>query len=412
VLGAVAALILGGRFILPPIFRYIAATHLREMFTATALLLVIGIALLMQFVGLSPALGTFLAGVVLADSEYRHQLEADIEPFKGLLLGLFFISVGASIDFALVARSPGLISGLVAGLLLLKALVLFGLGRFFRLEWSQCWLLALALAQGGEFAFVLFSFATQQEVLSDEIAKILVAVVAVSMAAAPFLFTLYDKVVLPRFTVRKAERAADEITEHDNPVLVAGFGRFGHVVGRLLRANNIGTTILDFDPEWVDTLRKYGLKSFYGDASRIDLLEAAGAARAKLFILATDNDAKSLEIVHTVRQHFPHLRIMARASSRQHAYEFLRLGITDVFRETLGSSLEMGTAALDAMGVDPARAVRSAALFREYDEKSVRAMANISEASPEYISLARQHVANLERILAEDLAQRQAAQAE
>lgn len=402
VLAAVAAVVAGGRFLLPPIFRYIAATRLREMFTATALLLVIGIALLMQQVGLSAALGTFLAGVVLADSEYRHQLEADIEPFKGLLLGLFFIAVGAGIDFSLIANKPLLVGGCVLGMLALKGAVLLGLGRLFRLELNQSLLFTVALAQGGEFAFVLFSFATQQGVVGPELGRLLVAVVAVSMAASPFLFTAYDKLIAPRFITRLARREADTIDEHENPVIVAGFGRFGHIVGRLLRANGLGTTVLDHDPDQVATLRRFGLKSFYGDASRLDLLHAAGAARAKVFVLAIDDDAKSLEIIETVREHFPHLRILARASSRQHAYQMFRMGIEDVHRETLGSSLELGIAALRALGISHASARRSARLFYQMDEAGVRAMARIDEDADEYTSLARQHIENLEHVLQAD----------
>lgn len=402
VLAAVAGVVAGGRFLLPPILRYIAGTRLREMFTATALLLVIGIALLMEQVGLSAALGTFLAGVVLAESEYRHQLEADIEPFKGLLLGLFFISVGAEIDFSLIASKPLLVGGCMLAMLALKGTVLLGLGRFFRMELNQSLLFGVALAQGGEFAFVLFKFATQQGVLGDELARLLVAVVAVSMAVAPFLFTAYDKFISPRFISRLPQREPDAIDEHGNPVILAGFGRFGHVVGRLLRANGLGTTVLDHDPDQVTTLRRFGLKSFYGDASRLDLLHAAGAGTARIFVLATDDEAKSIEIIQTVQKHFPHLRIFARASSRQHAYQLLRLGIDDVFRETLGSSLELGVAALRALGVSHASARRSARLFHKLDEASVRAMATVNEEADEYTSLARQHIENLERVLQED----------
>ncbi|HEX8489698.1 MAG TPA: monovalent cation:proton antiporter-2 (CPA2) family protein, partial [Chthoniobacterales bacterium] len=271
VVAAVTAIVFAGRFVLRPFFRYIAGTRLREMFTATALFLVVGIALLMQQLGLSPALGTFVAGVVLAESEYRVQLEADIEPFKGLLLGLFFISVGASIDFALVMQRPGTIALIVMGLIVVKFIVLLALGRVFRLKAGEGMLFAFALAQGGEFAFVLFSFATQNAVLPVEIANLLVASVALSMAAAPILLTVEDKLVRPLFQTCEPERPPDEIDEHDNPVILAGFGRFGHIVGRLLRANGFGTTVLDHDADQVEMLGRFGMKSFYGDASRLDL---------------------------------------------------------------------------------------------------------------------------------------------
>ncbi len=402
VLAAVCAVIIGGRFLLPPLFRYIAATRLPEMFTATALLLVVGIALLMQQVGLSPALGTFLAGVVLAESEYRHQLEADIEPFKGLLLGLFFIAVGAGIDFGLMARQPGTVAILVLTLVLVKFAILLVLGRSSKLEASQALLFAFALAQGGEFAFVLASFAQQSGVLSPEWTKLLVATVAVSMAIAPLLFVINDKLVQPRFIPRETEREPDVIDEHDHPVILAGFGRFGHIVGRLLRANGYPTTVLDHDPYQVETLRQFGLKSFYGDATRLDLLRTAGAESARLFVIAIDDEAKSLELVAIVRKHFPKMRIFARATSRQHAYELIRAGVSDVYRETLGSALDLSVDALMALGTSSKSALRASRLFREHDERSVREMALIDAKQPAYQSAARQHIENLERALQAD----------
>ena len=401
-LAAVAAVILSGRFLLRPLLRYIAATHLREMFTATALLLVVGIALLMRQVGLSPALGTFLAGVVLAESEYRHQLETDIEPFKGLLLGLFFISVGASIDFALIAREPATIALLVVGLLAAKFTVLLMLARFFRLEPSQRFLLAFALAQGGEFAFVLCSFAAQYGVLTSEVANLAIATVAVTMAAAPLLFTLNDRFVQPRYLSRIPEREPDEIDERDNPVILAGVGRFGHIIARLLRANGIGTTVLDSDAEQVETLRRFGLKSFYGDATRLDLLRTAGAERARMFIIAIDDEEQTLQLIDLVQENFPHLRILARADSRQHAYQILRKGVNEVYRETLGSALDLGGDALLALGVPAERACRAVKIMREHDEASVREMAQWVGDEEGYTSMARLHIANLEKALASD----------
>jgi monovalent cation:proton antiporter-2 (CPA2) family protein len=402
VVGAVALIVVAGRFLLRPFFRYIARTRLREMFTATALFLVIGIALLMQKLGLSPALGTFIAGVVLAESEYRVQLEADIEPFKGLLLGLFFISVGASIDFSLIARQPGTIALIVAGLLVLKFAVLFVLSRAFRLKAGEGFLLAFALAQGGEFAFVLFSFATQNAVLPVEIANLLIASVALSMAAAPLLITINDKLVRPLFQKCEPQRAADEIDEHDNPVILAGFGRFGHIVGRILRANGFGTTVLDHDADQVEMLGRFGMKSFYGDASRLDLLQAAGAERAKLFVLAIDDEAKAIQIIETVQREFPRLKILARATSRQHAYEILRLGVNQVYRETLGSALDLSVDALRELGIDERRARRVAEIFRAHDEASVRDMARLQDVDDAYVSIARKHIENLERALQSD----------
>ncbi|MEY2503911.1 MAG: glutathione-regulated potassium-efflux system ancillary protein KefC [Verrucomicrobiota bacterium] len=406
VVAVVIGIVFAGRFLLRPFFRYIAGTRLREMFTATALFIVVGIALLMQKLGLSPALGTFVAGVVLAESQYRVQLEADIEPFKGLLLGLFFISVGASIDFALIAQRPGVIALIVIGLLALKFVVLLALGRVFKLKGGEGMLFAFALAQGGEFGFVLFSFATQNAVLPADIANLLVASVALSMAAAPILLLIEEKLVRPYFQDCEPEREADEIDERDNPVILAGFGRFGHIVGRLLRANGFPTTVLDHDADQVETLAKYGMKSFYGDASRLDLLQAAGAARAKLFVLAIDDEAKALQIIETVKQEFPQLKILARATSRQHAYEILRLGVDHVYRETLGSALDLSVDALRELGMDERRARRATEIFRKHDEASVREMAKLPDDDEAYVSIARKHIENLERALASDTGMR------
>jgi voltage-gated potassium channel Kch len=290
----------------------------------------------------------------------------------------------------------------VVGLLLLKFTVLLTLSRVFGLKRGEGFLLAFALAQGGEFAFVLFSFATQNAVLPIEIASLLVAAVALSMAVAPLLFTINEKLVRPLFQKCEPQRPADEIDEHDNPVILAGFGRFGHIVGRLLRANGFGTTVLDHDADQVETLGQYGMKSFYGDASRLDLLQAAGAKRAKLFVLAIDDEAKALEIIETVQREFPHLKILARATSRQHAYEIIRLGVNKVYRETFGSALDLSVDALRELGMDEQRARRVTKIFREHDEASVRDMAHLPD-DDEYISIARKHIENLERALQSDL---------
>jgi Kef-type K+ transport system membrane component KefB len=279
-LAAVAAIIFAGRVVLRHVFRFIASAHLREAFTATALLLLVALVWLMEIVGVSPALGAFLGGVVLADSEYRPQLEADVEPFKGLLLGLFFVAVGASIDFDLILAQPGLIAGLVVVLVLVKWMVLAGVGPLFGLTMAENSLFAFALAQGGEFAFVLFTFSEQHAVLTREITSPLTAAVALSMALAPLLLIFHERVVEPRFRRREVERQPDTIDDDGHPVILAGFGRFGHIIGRLLRANGFGVTVLDSDAEQVETLRKFGLKSFYGDATRPDLLHAAGVDSA------------------------------------------------------------------------------------------------------------------------------------
>jgi monovalent cation:proton antiporter-2 (CPA2) family protein len=398
VVGVVTAIVAGGRFLIRPVFRYLARVRLHEIFTAAALLLVVGIALAMQKVGLSPALGTFLAGVVLAESEYRHELESDIEPFKGLLLGLFFISVGASIDLPLVKSQPLVIMALVLSLLIVKFLLLLGIGKITRLEKSQNFTFAFALAQGGEFAFVLIAFAAQNQVIDQRIGNLLVATVALSMVMSPFLFTINERLVQPLFSSQLPDREADEIDEKDNPVILAGFGRFGHIVGRILNLQGIRTTVLDLDPDQVELVRKLGAKVFYGDASRLELLQAAGADKAKLMIVAIDDEEKSLVIVDTVQKHFPNMQILARATGRDHAYRLLSHGVEHIFRETLGSSLDLSVAALRMLGFRAYEAQRAAKAFRDYDEQTVRELAQYSEDESKYIAKARERIRSLDEI--------------
>ena len=410
-MGGVAA---AGRFLVNPIFRAIARTGLRELFTAAALLLVVGTSLLMQRVGLSAALGTFLAGVVLANSEYRHELEADIEPFKGLLLGLFFITVGANIDFGLLRASPGLIAGLVLALLAVKFAVLFVLSRVFKLATPEGLLFSFALAQGGEFAFVLLAFVVDHGVLTAAQASPLTATVALSMAFTPLLFVVNEKFVQPCFARPSAPaREADAIdaASQENPVIIAGFGRFGHIVGRLLRASGVGTTVLDLDSDQVEIVRRLGIKVFYGDATRLDLLHAAGAARAKLIVIAIDDEKKAVALAETVQKHFPHLKIFARAAGRVHAYEFQKRGINSFYRETLGSSLDLGIDVLQTLGHERAQAERAARIFKEHDERSVHELAQFWEDDDAYFANARQHIEAFERMFASDTAAKPAASA-
>lgn len=403
VLAVVAAIVLAGRFLARHAFRLIARTHLREIFTAAALLLIIGVALLMTKIGLSPALGTFLAGVVLANNEYRHELESDIEPFKGLLLGVFFIAVGASIDFHLVASRPGTIAGVLGGLLVTKFVILFALGRAFKMGLDQNLLFAFALAQGGEFAYVLFSFATQSGVIPSGTASLLIAVVAISMALTPFLMLINEKLVQPRFGTREREARQPDNIEEENPVIIAGFGRFGSIVGRLLTAHGVKATVLEYDSDHVEVLRKLGFKVFYGDASRHDLLSAAGADKAGLIILAIDDHDKNLKLVHDIKKHFPGLTIMARASGRPEAYELLDAGVKHVYRETFDTSLRMGVDALRLLGVRSFHAHRAARTFRRHDEDSVRELAQMRHDKRAYLSAARQRIQDLEEILLAEL---------
>ena len=298
---------------------------------------------------------------------------------KGLLLGLFFISVGSSIDLPLVQSQPLMMLGLVLSLLIVKFFVLFFIGKVTRLEKSQNFTFAFALAQGGEFAFVLISFAAQNQVIDMRIGNLLVATVALSMVAAPFLFTINERLVQPLFSSQLTNREADEIDEKDNPVILAGFGRFGHIVGRVLNLQGIKTTVLDLDAEQVELVRKLGAKVFYGDASRLELLHAAGADKAKLLIVAIDDEEKSLLIIDTAHKHFPNLKILARAAGRDHAYRLLSHGVEHIFRETLGSSLDLSVAALRMLGFRAYEAHRAAKAFRDYDEQTVRELAPFSE---------------------------------
>ncbi len=402
VLAAVASIVVGGRLLVRPAFRFIARARVPEVFTAAALLLVIGIALLMTRVGLSPALGTFLAGVVLATSEYRHELEGDIEPFKGLLLGLFFIAVGASIDFAQVLSRPMLIGVLVVGLMALKFAVLALLGRLFGMGLDQNLLFSFALAQAGEFAFVLFSFATQQGVLALEVTSPLVAVVALTMALTPLLMLLNDRLVRPRFGTREqAQREADAIDEA-NPVIVAGYGRVGTIIGRLLRANGVGVTVLDVDSDQVEMLRRLGQKVFYGDASRLDLLRAAGAGSARVLVIALDDPERILGLAKTAREHFPHLAILCRAAGRSHAYELIEEGFDRVYRETLDSSIVVAVDVLRELGVPAFEALRRARRFRRHDEQALRELSRHRGDQAAYVRLVHRQTEELERLLAAD----------
>ena len=399
VLLAVGSIVIGGRYLMRPVFRMIARTRLRELFTATALLLVIGIALLMTQVGLSPALGTFVAGVVLANSEYRHELESEIDPFKGLLLAVFFIAVGASVDFQLIQTEPQLILGILAVLMVVKFAVLFALGHGFRMGLDQNFLFAFALAQGGEFAFVLFSFATQNRVIPEDITAPLIAAVAVSMALTPVLMLVNEKLIQPRFGTREStERRPDDI-HSESAVIIAGFGRFGSIVGRFLRANGIQPTVLEYNSDRVELLRKLGLEVYYGDASRKDLLEAAGAERARLLVIALEEHERALSIVDTVQKHFPHLTILARAAGRPEAYELLDRGVEHVYRETLDTSLRTGVDVLRLLGRRAYTGHRSARLFRRHDEESVRDLGKMRHDRKAYFSEARERIKSLEELL-------------
>ncbi len=367
-IGAVIGVVVIGRYLVRPLFQFLAGAKLRESFTAAALLIVVGIALLMQSAGLSPALGTFLAGVLLADSEYRHELETDIEPFKGLLLGLFFITVGAQIDFGMIATKPLTIAGLVVGTITLKLIVLRLLGKLFGLDRPARWLLAFALAQVGEFAFVLLQFAVSSHVFSAEFASPLVAVVAISMVLTPPMFIALERWVLPLVSERGAKREHDKILHADAPVVIAGYGRFGQIIGRMLRANGFPITILDLDPRMIEAMGKIGVKAYYGDASRLDLLHSAGCEHAKLFVIAVDDPEETKKIAEHVIHNFPKLPIIARCRSRVQYWDLRQLGIKHVVRETFAASWESGITALRLLGYRAFTAQRLAQRWRQHEE--------------------------------------------
>ncbi len=402
VLAAVAAIILAGRYLMRPAFRFIAGTGIREIFVAFALLIVVAITLLMQFVGLSAALGTFLAGVVLAESEYRHELEMDLDPFKGLLLAVFFMAVGASIDFTLLMGHPMTLITLLLAFVLLKLAVLYGLARVFRMSRPDASRFSFALAQGGEFAFVLISFAVGLGLLAASQSGMLVAIVALSMALAPLLMIADEKLIQPRFVSGGMQRAPDRIEESGARVIIAGHGRYGMTVGRLLNASGIRAVVLDQDAEQIDALRKFGFKVYYGDASRLDLLEAAGAREAQLLVVAIDNREKTLEIVATAKLHFPHLRIFARAFDRVHAYQLLNAGVKDVFREVFSSSVDMGERVLAALGQSPGEAHRAARTFYDHDETLMKVSATHVDDMDKLVDIARAGRAHIEKVLSGD----------
>jgi len=399
--GVIGTIVLTGKYISAPVFRYIADTKLRELFTIFALFLVIMIAYIMQLIGLSPALGTFLAGVVLAESEFSHELEADIDPFKGILLGLFFITVGASIDFPLLFEQFGLIAMLVIGLIAIKALVLYVLACLFKMVKKQKLLFTLALAQGGEFAFVLLSLTSSLNILTPEQGKITTLVVAISMLLAPLLLIFYDKII---------DRQSDQIEDFDAPeniestkhVVIAGYGRFGQVIGRLLASQGYHLSILDHSPSQIELLRRFDNKVYYGDASRQDLLAAAGANEAELLVIAIDDKDKILDIARIAQKHFPQIKIIARAVDRRHAYELIRLGVTCFERESFQSALKLGVDALMMLGNSAKTAKRAGKIFAEHDIESMHKLAEVWGDDHSYGVAVRQRKEDLIQVLKND----------
>ena len=391
-LGAVAAVILAGTFLTRPLFRYIHHARLREMYTALALLMVVATAVLMTMVGLSPALGTFLAGVVLANSEFRHELESDLAPFKGLLLGLFFITVGAGINFSLFFGDPGRILGLAIAVMVIKGLILFALAWMFKLHKKDRWLFTLGLAQAGEFGFVLISFSLQQGVLTDSLAGQLLLVIALSMLITPLLFIIYEMIIKRMGDTEETEH--DEVDEQGT-VIIAGIGRFGQIVNRLVRSAGFDTVVVDNDLSTVQMMRKFGFRGFFGDPTRPDLLNAAGLEDAKVLVVAVDDREASNKLVRYARKNRPNLHIVARARDRVHVHELYEAGADDIVREMFDSSLRAGRYALENLGLSEFEAAEVEQAFYQHDRTALRELAALWRPGvpitdlPEYVARAR-----------------------
>lgn len=393
-IGVIVGIILGGRLLLRPLLRFIADSQLREIFTAASLMLVVGIALLMSMVGLSPALGAFIAGVVLATSEYRHELEATVEPFKALLLGLFFMSVGANIDFDLLIKKPLLITYLVLGLVVVKFIILLLLARLYRISHSERYWFAFCLAQGGEFGFVLLSLAFQNNVITENWSSLLTVTIALSMLTTPVLIMINERLLQPRLRLPKALEIGEDAkltTPQSTPVIIAGFGRFGQIVGRLLVANNIPVTVLDNNTAHIERVRPFGFKVFYGDASRADLLEMAGAATAQVLVIAIDEKEKIRDIIRIAKKYYPNLKLYVRAYDMLNYQELQALGVDHVEREMFRSSLSLGRHVLEALGMRAYQAQRKATQFAIHDKILVEAMGKIKaeRGSKAFVSEAR-----------------------
>ena len=405
IIAVIAGIVIGGRLLLRPLFRWIARSKTPEIFTAASLLLVVGISGLMQLVGLSMALGAFLAGVLLAESEYRRELETDIEPFKGLLLGLFFMAVGMSIDFGVLLRSPGLMAVLVLGFVAMKGVVIYALAKAMGLPFQDRPVFTLLLAQGGEFAFVVFQAASGAKVFPPETASLLIGAVAVSMLLSPLVLVAIDKLLLPRFANCGAP-VMEEISElQEAPILIAGFGRYGQIVGRLLLAEGHACTVLDHDTEMIEAAARFGYRVFYGDASRLDLLRTAGAAKAKIIVIAVDGKDQSLKIADLVHAHFPNLQIVARARDVTHWHELRDRGVMRVQREMFESSLLSGRSVLELLGHNPEQVTQTVQRFRQHNLELFEKMHPHYKDSAKLIATVKQGRQQFEEQMAQERAQ-------
>jgi glutathione-regulated potassium-efflux system ancillary protein KefC len=409
-LGMIAVIVLGGRLLLRPALRWIARSQTPEIFTAASLALVAGTAALMEAVHLSMALGAFLAGVLLAESEYRRELETDLEPFKGLLLGLFFIAVGMGIDVPVVLSYPLVIAGIVAAFLAVKAAVLWAIARRLPVPRPERPVFIILLAQGGEFGFVVLQAARGQDALPGTVAAVLTAAITLSMLLSPLLLVLADRFWIPRLAECRPDRPKlDEIAEpQDAPVIVAGFGRYGQIIGRMLYANGLDATVLEYDAEQVEAVRRFGFRVFYGDATRLDLLRIAGAERARVLVVAVDSIDASLELVDLAREHFPDLQIVARARNVQHWYQLNERGVQYIERETLDAALMSARSVLELLGMEPHRARTLAMRFRRHSIEQLHAMAPHFRDESKMISLAKTGRQQLEQLFAQERGRRAA----
>jgi monovalent cation:proton antiporter-2 (CPA2) family protein len=395
----------GGRLLLRPALRIVARIRVAEVFTAAALLTVIVTALLANLIGLSASLGAFLAGVLLADSEFRHELEADLEPFKGLLLGLFFIGVGMSANLGLLQSEPGTLFAVTVGFLAIKILAITALGTVAGMRSQSARRLGFALPTGGEFAFVLFTLAARQHLFTVATADLLILAVTLSMLLGPLLFLAHEAVT--RRWLVPAAAPYDAIEEHDVPVLIAGFGRVGQIVARVLRVKGQPFTALDSSQANVDFVRRFGNEVYYGDAARLDVLRAAGADAARILVLAIEDVETSIRTAVLVREQFPRLKVFARARNRQHAFALMDAGVTDVIRETYAASLEMAGAVLEALGETPAAAREAVRRFRQHDEQTLAAQYQVKEDKEKFLATTREAAAQLERLFEADRAKTQ-----
>ncbi|MDF0600388.1 cation:proton antiporter [Psychromarinibacter sp. C21-152] len=402
-MAVVAAVILGGIYLIRPLFHFIHTARLRELYTAFALLIVIGVAFVMTLVGLSPALGTFLAGVVLANSELRHELESNIEPFKGLLLGLFFITVGAGINVQIFFAQPFLLIGLTLAIMVIKGVVLFGLGRMFKLRRRDQWLFTLGLAQAGEFGFVLLSFSQQQGVLSATMSQNLLLIVALSMLLTPLMFLAQE--FLSRWGAEPEDGPREDDIGAEGPIIIAGMGRFGQAVNRMVQMSGFRTTVLDNNLQTIQLMRKFGFKGYFGDPTRPDVLRAAGLMEAKVLVVALDGREAVTRLVAYARRERPDLHIVARARDRVHVYQLYRAGANDIVRELFDSSLRAGRYVLENMGLTDYEAAELERTYFKYDRQAVRSLAEVwkpgvpIDQNPEYIERTRELNAELEAAL-------------